>query len=214
MAKFAGRIALSTRSATPPWRSRSCSPGSAATASSAWSTCAAGPRPAAVPTSRGARCPHSLEAEGIAYVWRGDLGGYRKPAPESPNGAWRVAAFRAYADFMLTPEFDAAIGQVGAARRGSPDRADVRRGRPMALPSPAPGRRLHRPRMAGAPRRSTAGAPTTRSRRSPARRDPRILYPASAAATMSSPGQPASSLTFANRSRATNMASRTSGAPT
>ncbi len=70
------------------------------------------------PASR--RFPHfgrealtgSLEAAGIGYVWRGDLGGYRTPAPESPNGAWRIAAFRAYADFMLTPEFDVAIGQI------------------------------------------------------------------------------------------------------
>jgi uncharacterized protein (DUF488 family) len=64
------------------------------------------------PASR--RYPHfhrqalgsSLEANGIGYVWRGDLGGFRKPAPESPNTAWRVATFRAYADFMLTEEFE------------------------------------------------------------------------------------------------------------
>ena len=30
----------------------------------------------------------------------------RKPATGSPNTAWRVAAFRAYADFMLTDEFE------------------------------------------------------------------------------------------------------------
>jgi uncharacterized protein (DUF488 family) len=48
----------------------------------------------------------SLASQGIDYLWRGDLGGYRTPSPESPNNAWRVGAFRAYADFMLTPEFD------------------------------------------------------------------------------------------------------------
>lgn len=64
------------------------------------------------PTSR--RYPHfgreplaaALKASGIEYLWRGDLGGFRKPAPESPNTAWRVATFRAYADFMLTEEFE------------------------------------------------------------------------------------------------------------
>jgi uncharacterized protein (DUF488 family) len=47
----------------------------------------------------------SLENTGIDYLWRGDLGGFRKPAPDSPNTAWKVGAFRAYADFMLTAEF-------------------------------------------------------------------------------------------------------------
>ena len=35
-------------------------------------------------------------------------GSRRNPAPDSPNGAWRVAAFRGYADYMATPEFAAA----------------------------------------------------------------------------------------------------------
>jgi uncharacterized protein (DUF488 family) len=64
------------------------------------------------PASR--RYPHfqhgalagSLSDQGIEYIWRGDLGGFRKPSPDSQNTAWRVGAFRAYAEFMLTPEFD------------------------------------------------------------------------------------------------------------
>ncbi len=64
------------------------------------------------PSSR--RFPHfrrdalqdTLAGAKIEYVWREDLGGYRKPEPDSPNTAWRAGAFRAYADFMLTPEFD------------------------------------------------------------------------------------------------------------
>jgi uncharacterized protein (DUF488 family) len=48
----------------------------------------------------------SLKTNGIEYLWRGDLGGFRKAAPGSPNTAWRVPAFRAYADFMLTDEFE------------------------------------------------------------------------------------------------------------
>jgi uncharacterized protein (DUF488 family) len=70
------------------------------------------------PASR--RLPHfnraaledSLKGSGIDYVWRGDLGGFRKPAGDSPNTAWRVGAFRAYADFMLTPEFERIMGEV------------------------------------------------------------------------------------------------------
>jgi uncharacterized protein (DUF488 family) len=53
-----------------------------------------------------------LKSDGIEYVWRGDLGGFRKPAQDSPNTAWKVGAFRAYADFMLTPEFAAIIKEV------------------------------------------------------------------------------------------------------
>lgn len=64
------------------------------------------------PSSR--RFPHfgrepliaSLAGQGMAYVWREDLGGFRKPSADSPNTAWRAGAFRAYADFMLTPAFD------------------------------------------------------------------------------------------------------------
>jgi len=47
----------------------------------------------------------TLKAKQINYLWRGDLGGFRKPSPNSPNTAWRVGAFQAYADFMLTTAF-------------------------------------------------------------------------------------------------------------
>ena len=48
----------------------------------------------------------SASETGVEYLWRGDLGGFRKPAANSVNSAWQVGAFRAYADFMLTPEFE------------------------------------------------------------------------------------------------------------
>jgi len=48
----------------------------------------------------------SLEAKSIGYNWRQDLGGFRKAEPNSLNTAWRVATFRAYADFMLTASFE------------------------------------------------------------------------------------------------------------
>jgi len=70
------------------------------------------------PTSR--RFPHfrkdelqpALSREGIDYVWREELGGFRRASAGSPNTGWRVAAFRAYADFMLTPEFDRILGEL------------------------------------------------------------------------------------------------------
>lgn len=70
------------------------------------------------PTSR--RFPHfgreplaqALDEQGIEYLWREDLGGYRTPSPDSANMAWRVGAFRAYADFMLPREFEEIIAQV------------------------------------------------------------------------------------------------------
>jgi uncharacterized protein (DUF488 family) len=47
----------------------------------------------------------ALEAHGIAYVHMPELGGRRRPRPDSPNGAWRNSGFRGYADYMGTPEF-------------------------------------------------------------------------------------------------------------
>ena len=54
----------------------------------------------------------SLQQSRIDYIWRQDLGGFRKPAPDSPNTAWRVATFRAYADFMLTDDFTRIAAEV------------------------------------------------------------------------------------------------------
>ena len=54
----------------------------------------------------------SLPANGIAYAWRKDLGGRRRAQPASPHGGWRVEGFRAYADYMDTPEFAAALDEL------------------------------------------------------------------------------------------------------
>jgi uncharacterized protein (DUF488 family) len=57
----------------------------------------------------------SLRAAGIAYRHYPDLGGRRgKRAPGSPNSAWRVEAFNAFADHMATPEFAAALDDLTA----------------------------------------------------------------------------------------------------
>src|SRR5439155_14405526 len=58
-----------------------------------------------------------LEAAGIEYVWRRDLGGWRKPDPDSPNTALTSPGFRGYADYMSSETFDrAASWLIGSAR--------------------------------------------------------------------------------------------------
>jgi uncharacterized protein (DUF488 family) len=49
--------------------------------------------------------PSSLAAAAITYSHVPELGGLRKPRPDSPNSAWRNLSFRGYADHMQTPEF-------------------------------------------------------------------------------------------------------------
>ena len=55
-----------------------------------------------------------LQAAGIVYLPMPDLGGRRATSPQSRNGAWRVAAFRGYADYMATPGFAVAREQLMA----------------------------------------------------------------------------------------------------
>lgn len=47
----------------------------------------------------------TVERHGLTYVGLPQLGGRRRPAPDSPNTAWRNAGFRGYADYMLTEAF-------------------------------------------------------------------------------------------------------------
>jgi len=66
------------------------------------------------------RSPHVARAElerwlpgdGISYRWEKRLGGFRRPAPDSPDVAWREAAFRGYAGHMREADFLAAIDEV------------------------------------------------------------------------------------------------------
>lgn len=77
----------------------------------------------AFPASR--RYPHFnrehlelwLPEIGCDYIWEKDLGGRRgkqMQASESPNGALRHPAFRNYADYMLSAEFQQAIERLTA----------------------------------------------------------------------------------------------------
>lgn len=54
----------------------------------------------------------SLPRYGIRYTHAKALGGLRKARPDSPNGGWENASFRGYADYMQTPEFEAALGEL------------------------------------------------------------------------------------------------------
>ena len=54
----------------------------------------------------------SLRESGVGYEHFRDLGGRRRPRPDSPNGAWRNDAFRGYADHMETPGFETAIARL------------------------------------------------------------------------------------------------------
>jgi uncharacterized protein (DUF488 family) len=47
----------------------------------------------------------ALEERGLVYLWFPELGGRRTPRADSPNTAWRNAAFRGYADYMATEAF-------------------------------------------------------------------------------------------------------------
>ena len=54
----------------------------------------------------------TLRAARIGYVHLSNLGGLRRARRDSPNMGWRNASFRGYADYMLTPEFDAGLQRL------------------------------------------------------------------------------------------------------
>jgi uncharacterized protein (DUF488 family) len=62
----------------------------------------------------------ALERAGIAYVHLPHLGGLRRARRDSPNGAWRNASFRGYADHMQTPEFEEGLCQLRALAKAGP----------------------------------------------------------------------------------------------
>jgi uncharacterized protein (DUF488 family) len=71
-----------------------------------------------LPASR--RMPHfaksalerSLPEHGIAYRHMPELGGLRKPKPDSTNLGWRNVSFRGYADYMQTDAFREALAEL------------------------------------------------------------------------------------------------------
>ncbi len=61
-----------------------------------------------------------LPGEGIAYVHLPRLGGLRRARKDSPNGAWRNASFRGYADYMQTADFEEGLLELRALARAGP----------------------------------------------------------------------------------------------
>lgn len=64
----------------------------------------------------------TLPRHGIDYAWLQSLGGRRRVMPDSPNGVWRNASFRGYADYMSTPEFAQGVDdllRLAAAKRSA-----------------------------------------------------------------------------------------------
>lgn len=53
-----------------------------------------------------------LAARALGYEWFPELGGRRQPRADSPNTAWRSAAFRGYADYMATDAFAAGLARL------------------------------------------------------------------------------------------------------
>ncbi len=62
----------------------------------------------------------SLPEAGIRYVHLARLGGLRHPRKDSPNGGWRNASFRGYADHMQTGKFEEGLVELRALARDGP----------------------------------------------------------------------------------------------
>jgi len=76
------------------------------------------PRSRHNPQFNRAELARSLRRAGIRYEHVPELGGLRRPRPDSVNTAWRNASFRGFADYMQTPDFEEAIERlVRQARR-------------------------------------------------------------------------------------------------
>jgi uncharacterized protein (DUF488 family) len=79
-----------------------------------------------LPASR--RMPHfakpalerSLHDHGVAYRHMPELGGLRRPKPDSINVGWRNVSFRGYADYMQQDVFWLAIEQLASLAASQP----------------------------------------------------------------------------------------------
>lgn len=59
--------------------------------------------------------PEALQRLQVGYVHIAELGGLRgrsRAFPDSPNPWWRLASFRNYADYALTPPFAAGLARL------------------------------------------------------------------------------------------------------
>ncbi|MGH7322809.1 MAG: DUF488 family protein [Candidatus Rokuibacteriota bacterium] len=67
------------------------------------------PRSRYTPQWNQERAAAELLGHGIRYHHLPQLGGFRKPRPDSPNVGWRNPAFRGFADHMATADFAAGL---------------------------------------------------------------------------------------------------------
>ena len=54
----------------------------------------------------------ALPPHGIDYLHLPELGGLRRPRPDSPNTGWRNDSFRGFADHMASAEFEAGLRRL------------------------------------------------------------------------------------------------------
>jgi uncharacterized protein (DUF488 family) len=72
------------------------------------------------PQFSGETMARALPEAGVGYLPMPDLGGRRKPDPDTRNTAWRNASFRGYADYMQTAPWQAArdrLAELAQARK-------------------------------------------------------------------------------------------------
>lgn len=65
-----------------------------------------------MPHFRKAALAAALPELGIAYLHLPELGGLRRPKPDSPNAGWRNDGFRGFADHMASAEFAAGLERL------------------------------------------------------------------------------------------------------
>jgi len=71
------------------------------------------------PHFNGPALARALHEIGVAYRHEPDMGGRREALPDSRNTAWRVAAFRGYADHMASAAFRSALDRLRALAAGA-----------------------------------------------------------------------------------------------
>ncbi len=70
------------------------------------------PRSRHNPQYDGESLPGALAAAHVQYVHLSGLGGFRRALSDSPNQGWRNSAFRGFADYMQTADFESALGEL------------------------------------------------------------------------------------------------------
>jgi uncharacterized protein (DUF488 family) len=78
------------------------------------------PRSRRHPHFSGERLSVALPPIGIAYCHMPQLGGMRKPRPDSTNTGWRHPGFRGYADYLATPAFEEGLAGLLTWARDRP----------------------------------------------------------------------------------------------